>query len=335
MCTLCNILLERGSNFESKLMMKNLLLVLATVVLLLSCGSQSMPDGSLRLVDGPSEIEGRIEVYYDGEWGTMCDDSFHYRDGNVICRQLGYEAAAALFYRARFGQGEGPIWIDQIACDDSDDSILDCRHNGWGINDCSHREDAGVRCRRKVPVKPSSMPIRLTCPKCNPEGSCKSMPSKKHPSQGDCLPQIAVEGIVEAYYNKSWHAVSDEGFDDDAARVVCGELGYPYAVGSPSIPELWKNWNDTISDLVGESTSICNIVDAFEDSNMRLGLTLTWLKRLSCTGSESRLLDCYFSEFGPNTVVDVTPPKAATVRCGFYPHHSCYKDDVEVIFSGY
>ena len=101
---------------------------------------------------GSSSSEGRVEVYYSGQWGTVCDDNFGINDANVVCRQLGYTSAVEVRYYAFFGAGSGRIWLDEVACDGSETSIEDCSHNGWGSNDCWHDEDVGVVCSGKSRV---------------------------------------------------------------------------------------------------------------------------------------------------------------------------------------
>ncbi|NXH18608.1 MARCO protein, partial [Bucco capensis] len=86
---------------------------------------------------------GRVEIFHQGSWGTICDDSWDSRDAAVVCRMMGYSYAISTFTAAA---GSGRIWLDDVDCSGSEHSIFECRKPDWGVNNCSHSEDAGVEC---------------------------------------------------------------------------------------------------------------------------------------------------------------------------------------------
>ncbi|XP_068736596.1 uncharacterized protein [Montipora capricornis] len=188
--------------------------------------------GSIRLRGGGSNY-GRIEILYNGQWGTVCDDAWDINDANVACKQLGFSRLASSAYTgARYGQGTGAIWMDDVACSGSESHIYDCRQRGWGNHDCTHSGDAGVQCRY------GSSNLRL--------------------ANGGYY-----YGRVEVYYGGRWGTVCDDHWDINDAHVVCRQLGFPgashqfhsaqYGQGSGNI------WLDDVSCQGGEaSLSSCS-----------------------------------------------------------------------------
>ncbi|XP_034042886.1 macrophage receptor MARCO isoform X2 [Thalassophryne amazonica] len=95
----------------------------------------------VRLV--PDGSRGRVEVKYNGIWGTVCDDAFDRVDGKVICKMLGFQNVITTFTA---GGGTGTIWLDELWCRGTESDVFDCLHTGIGVNNCDHSEDAGVHC---------------------------------------------------------------------------------------------------------------------------------------------------------------------------------------------
>ena len=100
----------------------------------------------IRLVNGSSSMEGRVEIQYNGTWGTICDDLWNLNAARVVCRMLGFTDASHAWNESHFGKGHGRIWLDEVFCTGNEGSIYECSHSGWSVHNCRHTEDVGVTC---------------------------------------------------------------------------------------------------------------------------------------------------------------------------------------------
>ena len=118
-------------------------------LLFVPCGTTADETLKVRLSDGADDMEGRVEVYYNGSWGTVCDDDWDTKDAMVVCRMLGFPMNAVALRNAAFGPGRGTIILDHVECNGVEESLAECQHRGFINSDCHHRDDAGVRCLSK------------------------------------------------------------------------------------------------------------------------------------------------------------------------------------------
>ena len=100
----------------------------------------------VRLVGGKSENEGRIEIYYNNTWGTVCSNSWDQTDSNTVCRQLGYTGATGYYLSPFISHESAPVWMDFVRCSTYDICLGKCSFNGFGNSRCQHTQDVFVNC---------------------------------------------------------------------------------------------------------------------------------------------------------------------------------------------
>ena len=99
---------------------------------------------------GISSLQGRLEIYHNNAWGTICDDGFGIMDANVACKQLGYTTARFYYRHVDDGHESKKIWLEDLHCSGFESSLTSCYHRGWGVHDCKHSEDIGVSCYKGI-----------------------------------------------------------------------------------------------------------------------------------------------------------------------------------------
>ncbi|KAL9950256.1 hypothetical protein ACROYT_G042731 [Oculina patagonica] len=100
----------------------------------------------VRLVEGPTAREGRVEVYNSDAWGVVCGELWDKVDANVVCRMLGYGGAVAYQQNITFEQKNDTVWLSRVQCIGNESSLSQCAHAGWGKHTCNSSQAAGVTC---------------------------------------------------------------------------------------------------------------------------------------------------------------------------------------------
>ncbi|XP_063966830.1 uncharacterized protein LOC129277690 isoform X10 [Lytechinus pictus] len=250
---------------------------------------QVLEDGEVRLVGGTSDSEGRVEVSYNGEWGTVCDDEWETTDANVVCRSLGFVGALEAVPSAGFGQGTGTIVLDDVNCSGDESSLFECENPGLGVNNCGHSEDAGVRCEALEDGE-----VRLV------GGTSDS------------------EGRVEVSYNGQWGTVCDDEWDSTDANVVCRSLGF---VGSLEAVPSAGFGQGTGTIVLDDVNCLGNESSLFECGNRGLGVN-------NCGHSEDAGVRCQVLEDGEIRLVGGTSDSEGRVEVSYNGEWGTVCDDL-------
>jgi hypothetical protein len=165
----------------------------------------------------------RLETYFAGEWGNICDKGFTDKSAQTVCKALGFTEGGRRYKGAGgFGTGRAHlgerIWLKDVRCNGSEGDVGDCQHSSWGsVQGCDSTMAVGICCagieqpdkkgKRFGPSDFSHCPAAST-----------SWARLRMCTQRSCR--------LEVYHDRKWGTVCDSGFTDNSAKVVCKSLGF-------------------------------------------------------------------------------------------------------------
>ncbi|TKS76440.1 Deleted in malignant brain tumors 1 protein [Collichthys lucidus] len=200
----------------------------------------------IRLKNGTHRCTGRVEIFHDGQWGTVCDDKWGMQEATVACREMNCGAAIAVRYKAFFGRGSDQVWLDDVECTGHEKSLSDCLHRGFGEHDCDHNEDAGIIC---------SDSVRLA----NGTDRCS--------------------GRVEVFHDDSWVKIcNSNNWGDEEANLVCRELG----CGNAKIHQQFFNFGE--SGLKGYTNRCSGNISSIGQCTLKENTARCETVSLTCSG---------------------------------------------------
>ncbi|XP_063109530.1 CD5 antigen-like isoform X2 [Cavia porcellus] len=211
----------------------------------------------VRLVGGPHHCEGRVEVEWDGQWGTVCDDGWGLEDVAVVCRELGCGTAkkspSGTMYEP-LAEKNQPVLSQNVNCNGMEDTLAECEQDKDVFN-CGHEEDAGASCEMPGSSSTSELESSSTVPEIPFFLVPKSVRLVDGP--GHCA------GRVEVQHEGQWSTACKRGWNLQAAKVLCRQLGCGRALIAR------RQCNKTIQDQVS-----------------------IWMSKIKCSGQEATIQDC-------------------------------------------
>jgi len=166
-------------------------------------------NGSLRLVDGTSHT-GRLEVYVNEEWTTVCSTGWTHVNTKLACKQLGFPDGQRM-YTTNQTLYHRRVALANVQCSGNETNLLKCSHDfSFHVQpNCNHRQDVFLRC---------------LC------GDCNDYTQKDSVRLND---RTSMSGRLEILSpGRGWGGVCSAGWTASNSRVACRQLGFSNGAGT-------------------------------------------------------------------------------------------------------
>ena len=254
----------------------------------------------VRLVDGRTPVDGRVEICLHGLWGSVCDDDWAVRDAAVVCQQLDYGGGkphtpvilflcntACMSVSVPLSEhrvlSNGTFYhLDDVACTGNENLLADCSHAGVGEHNCGvQQEEAGVICNGRF--FRFSLVVTIPCINC-----CSLIVTAECSETEVRLVdgRTPVDGRVEICLHGLWGSVCDDDWTVRHAAVVCQQLDY--GGGKPHTPVILFLYN----------TACMSVSVPLSEHRVLSNGTFYHLDDVACTGNENLLADCSHAGVG-------------------------------------
>ncbi|XP_023331139.1 neurotrypsin [Eurytemora carolleeae] len=244
-----------------------------------------------------------VEVRMFGEWGAVCDDGFTPREGEIVCKQLGYNLGVEKIIPRGGVEGDTTILLQGLQCSGNESSISECMYEKKQP-DCSPDQAVGLVCRETAKVcdddqfhcsNGECINIDNLCDGISGKGNCKDG-SDEDPLHCNSPTQVRLvggesfnSGRLEIRHKGIWGTVCADFFSNNEANIFCRMLGYDGNSTWGEISELHQKEGSWPIWIRLPETSLCTGTEKSIDECHESDL---WNHDYSCSHHEDIQLTC-------------------------------------------
>lgn len=214
----------------------------------------------MRLTNGPHPCAGRVEVYNNGQWGTICGESWDLSDASVVCKQLDCGRAHKISTLTEYGLGSGHAFTHRFECNGREQTLSQCSQRSIQGLTCNTTSVAGVACTGTTKDLYGSLANSLAFLLWSSPLKFVQLFESDHMLHGSAFTaslearlvngKDECSGRVEVRSGQTWHTLCDTDWTQSKANVVCELLECGNALSAPGGASFGQG-NGTVMEASG------------------------------------------------------------------------------------